>query len=34
MVKAIPSPDYNADAALLGLLGLRARGARRVVTPG
>ena len=25
LTKAVPSPDYNADAALLGLLGLRAR---------
>jgi biotin synthase len=25
LTKAVPSPDYNADAALLGLLGLKAR---------
>jgi biotin synthase len=36
LTKAVPSPNYNADAELLGLLGLRARGARKarsVVAP-
>ncbi len=36
LTKAAPSPNYDADAALLELLGLRAREpmARRVFTPG
>ncbi len=34
LTKAVPSPDYNADAALLGLLGLKTREAFKKVGAG